>query len=145
MSRLFVSKMRCITYPNKLHSSIMDTSRNAIRWKVNLNVDPSKLRTKKLPKIELEAGECLPLMNTGKHRLRVYQTLVVNPDGSSYYAESPYPYEITYLPLDLSKMTEEELEKRRIAHLPEKKVDGIADEGFSNEEMDVADDYKHLL
>ena len=144
MSHLFVSKMRYITYPNKLHSSIIDTSRNAIRWKVNLK-DPPKLRSKKLPRIELEPGECLPLMNTGKHMLRVYTTLVVNPDGSSYYAESPYPYPITYLPLDMSKMTEEELEKRRIALLPEKKVDEIANEGFSNEEMDVADDYKHLL
>ena len=145
MFHLFVSKSRYITYPKKLHSSITDTSRNAIRWKVNLNVDPSKLRSKKLPKIELEPGECLPLMNTGKHMLRVYKTLVVNTDGSSYYAESPYPYDITYLPLDLSKMTEEELEKRRIAHLPDKKADEIADEGFSNEEMDVADGYKHLL
>ncbi|KAI6654828.1 hypothetical protein LOD99_2707 [Oopsacas minuta] len=142
MSRLLFSKLKTIFYPNIISRPCPHYQ---IRWKVNINVDPTKIRFKKLPKIELEPGERLPLMNTGKHRLRVYKTLVVNTDGSSYYAESPLPYEITFLPLDLSKLTKEELEKRRIAHLPDKKDDGLTDQGFSDEEMQVSDDYKHLL
>ena len=119
--------------------------RVSVRWKVRLGVDPTQVRTRKLPRIELDGGERLPLENTRNLRFRVYKTLVVNPDGSSYYADSPMPYEITFLPIDLSEMTEQELQKRRLAHLPDKKVDEALDEGFSSEEMGVSDDYKHLI
>ena len=141
MSRLLLTSGRVLAcYPLR-----MDCSRTSIRWKINLSVDPTELRTKKLPRIELEPGERLPLENKGNQRLRVYKTLVVNTDGSSYYADSPMPYEITFLPLDFSNISEAELQSRRIAHLPDKQLDEKLDEGFSSEEMVVADDYKHLI
>ena len=124
--------------------SHLDCSRISIR-RVNVAVDPTEVRIKKLPRIELEPGERLPMENRDNQRLRVYKTLVVNTDGSSYYADSPMPYEITFLPLDFSKMSEEEIQKRRLAHLPDKREDEKLDEGFSSEEMVVADDYKHLI
>ena len=142
MSCLLLASKRFIAAASHPHVASLDCSRIQLRWKT---IDPTTVALKRLPKIELNPGEKLPLENTQKLHIRVYKTLIVNTDGSSYYAENPMPYPITFLPLDLSKLSEEELEKRRMAHLPPKKVNTELDEGFSDEEMEVKKDYEHLV
>ena len=57
-------------------------------------------------------GKLLPIINKRNVHPKLYNCLLVNPDGSTYTIRTTYPYKIITLPLDLSKLSEEEIAVR---------------------------------
>ncbi|EEB11792.1 glutamyl-tRNA amidotransferase [Pediculus humanus corporis] len=94
----------------RLGSKYLNKNYESIRWLSNTSAVVTKIHR--------------------KHFLKHYPTLVVEPDGSTYTVRYHEPRKIIKLPLDLSKLSEEErnyyLQKRK----PKKKV--IVEESFDD-------------
>ncbi|XP_003389185.1 PREDICTED: uncharacterized protein LOC100639415 [Amphimedon queenslandica] len=92
-------------------------------------------------------GKFLPIMNKKNIHPKLYECLLVNPDGSTYTIRTMYPYKIITLPLDLSKLSEEEIAAKKKKKMLEDKPKFYSDEDYLDESEESWDhsQYKDLF